>query len=190
VLVAQAGRLLGPSIAARRTLEDALGQIAELSEQALRDETTGLPNRRALLRWLAELGDDVPLAVLLVDFDGLRAVNNVLGHQAGDELIRRVAAGIQESIRPTDLVARLHGSGGDEFVVCCPGLADDEAAVRAGELEQHLLGLRMPRALRHLYRGASVGSTVRSPREEPSLFLERATAALHRRKAVRRTDHG
>ncbi|HEY7345609.1 MAG TPA: diguanylate cyclase, partial [Gaiella sp.] len=49
VLVAQAGRLLGPSIAARRTLEDALGQIAELSEQALQDETTGLPNRRALL---------------------------------------------------------------------------------------------------------------------------------------------
>ena len=72
VLVAQAGRLLGPSIAARRTLEDALGQIAELSEQALKDETTGLPNRRALLRWLAELGDDTPLAVLLIDFDGLR----------------------------------------------------------------------------------------------------------------------
>ena len=78
-LVAQAGRLLGPSISARRTLEDALGQIAELSEQALQDETTGLPNRRALLRWLTELDAGRPLAVLLVDFDGLRAVNNVLG---------------------------------------------------------------------------------------------------------------
>jgi diguanylate cyclase (GGDEF)-like protein len=188
VLVAQAGRLLGPSIAARRTLEDALGQIAELSEQALQDETTGLPNRRALLRWLGELGDDTPLAVLLIDFDGLRAVNNVLGHQAGDELIRRVAAGIQESIRPTDLVARLHGSGGDEFVVCCPELGDDEAAARASELEQHLLELRMPRALRHLYRGASVGSVVRSPGEDPVLFIERATVVLHRRKAVRRAD--
>lgn len=189
VLVAQAGRLLGPSIAARRTLEDALGQIAELSEQALRDETTGLPNRRALLRWLAELDDGHPLAILLVDFDGLRAVNNVLGHQAGDELIRRVAAGIRESIRPTDLVARLHGSGGDEFVVCCPGLGADEAAARASELEQHLLELRMPRALRHLYRGASVGSTVRAADEDPSLFLERATVALHRRKAVRRAEN-
>ncbi len=92
VLVAQAGRLLGPSISARRTLEDALEQIAELS--------------------------------LLVDFDGLRAVNNVLGHQAGDTLIRRVAAGIRESTRQDDLVARLHGSGGDEFVVCCPGLGE------------------------------------------------------------------
>jgi diguanylate cyclase (GGDEF)-like protein len=188
VLVAQAGRLLGPSIAARRTLEDALGQIAELSEQALQDETTGLPNRRALLRWLAELDDDTPLAVLLVDFDGLRAVNNVLGHQAGDDLIRRVAAGIQESIRPSDLVARLHGSGGDEFVVCCPGLGEDEAAARAYELEQHLVELRMPRALRHLYRGASVGSAVRAAAEDPSLFLERATVALHRRKAVRRAE--
>ena len=189
VLVAQAGRLLGPSIAARRTLEDALGQIAALSEQALQDETTGLPNRRALLRWLAEVGDDTPLAVLLVDFDGLRAVNNVLGHHAGDELIRRVAAGIQESIRPTDLVARLHGSGGDEFVVCCPGLGEEEAADRASELEQHLLELRMPRAIRHLYRGASVGSAVRSPREDPVLFIERATVVLHRRKAVRRGEH-
>ena len=188
VLVAQAGRLLGPSIAARRTLEHALGQIAELSEQALQDETTGLPNRRALLRWLGELGDETPLAVLLVDFDGLRAVNNVLGHQAGDELIRRVAAGIQESIRPSDLVARLHGSGGDEFVVCCPGLAEDEAAARACELEQHLVELRMPRALRHLYRGASVGSAARAPAEDPIMFLERVTVVLHRRKAVRRAE--
>jgi diguanylate cyclase (GGDEF)-like protein len=186
--VALDGRLPGPRIAAPRTLEDALGQIAALSEQALQDETTGLPNRRALLRWLAEVGDDTPLAVLLVDFDGLRAVNNVLGHHAGDELIRRVAAGIQESIRPTDLVARLHGSGGDEFVVCCPGLGEEEAADRASELEQHLLELRMPRAIRHLYRGASVGSAVRSPREDPVLFIERATVVLHRRKALRRGE--
>ena len=188
VLVAQAGRLLGPSISARRTLEDALDQIAELSEQALRDETTGLPNRRALLRWLDELGEDTPLAVLLVDFDGLRAVNNVLGHQAGDQLIRRVAAGISESTRHGDLVARLHGSGGDEFVVCCPRLGEDEAVARAVELERHLVELRMPRALRHLYRGASVGSTARAPGEDPIAFIERAAAALRRRKALRRDE--
>ena len=109
------------------------------SEQALRDETTGLPNRRALLRWLDELGKEPALAVLLVDFDGLRAVNNVLGHQAGDVLIRRVAAGIRESTRQDDLVARLHGSGGDEFVVCCPGLGEGEAmagVVRSGRYPQ------------------------------------------------------
>ena len=58
--------------------------------------------------------------MLLVDFDGLRVVNNVLGHQIGDELIRRVAAAIQETLERGELVARLHGSGGDEFVVCCP----------------------------------------------------------------------
>lgn len=190
VLVAQSGRLLGPSISARRTLEDALDQIAALSEQALRDETTGLPNRRALLRWLEELGEETPLAVLLVDFDGLRAVNNVLGHQAGDELIRRVAAGIRESTRQDDLVARLHGSGGDEFVVCCPRLGEDEAAARAGELERHLVEVRMPRALRHLYRGASVGSTIRAPGEDPTAFLERAAAALRLRKAARRAEQG
>ena len=188
VLVAQAGRLLGPSISARRTLEDALGQIAQLSEQALQDETTGLPNRRALLRWLSELDADRPLAVLLVDFDGLRAVNNVLGHQAGDELIRRVAAGIQETLRPGELVARLHGSGGDEFVVCCPDLGEDEAIGRACELEQHLIGIRLPSALTHLYRGASVGTTARASGEEAIGFLERAAAAMRERKAIRRAE--
>jgi GGDEF domain-containing protein len=87
-------------------------------------------------------------------------------------------------------VARLHGSGGDEFVVCCPGLGEDEAMARAVELEQHLVELRMPRALRHLYRGASVGSTVREPGEEPIAFLERAASSLRQRKAVRRAEQG
>jgi diguanylate cyclase (GGDEF)-like protein len=186
VLVAQAGRLLGPSISARRTLEDALDQIAELSEQALRDETTGLPNRRALLRRLAELDCDRPLSVLLIDFDGLRAVNNLLGHQKGDELIRTVAAGIQEALEPDELVARLHGSGGDEFVVCCPDLGEDAAAARARDVEQHLMDIRLPSALRHLYRGASVGTSTRAQDESPVGFLERAASAMRERKAVRK----
>jgi len=187
VLVAQAGRLLGPSIVARRSLEDALGQIAELSEQALCDETTGLPNRRALLRRLAEIPDDVPLSVLLVDFDGLRVVNNVLGHQMGDELIRRVAAAIQESLEQGELVARLHGSGGDEFVVCCPFVDEDSAAVRAAEVEDNLMGIRLPSALRHLYRGASVGTSTRTTGESPIAFLERAGSSMRERKAARRS---
>ena len=147
VLVAQAGRLLGPSISARRTLEDALGQIAQLSEQALQDETTGLPNRRALLRWLTELEAGRSLAVLLVDFDGLRAVNNVLGTRPAT-----CSSGVSRPVsrinaQPDDLVARLHESGGDEFVVCCPGLGEDEAMARAVELEQHLVsGIRLPSA--------------------------------------------
>lgn len=188
VLVAQAGRLLGPSISARRTLEEALGQIAELSEQALQDETTGLPNRRALLRRLTEIDGDTPLAVLLVDFDGLRAVNNVLGHAAGDDLIRRVGAAIQESLQPGELVARLHGSGGDEFVVCCPDLDEDAAIVRAYELEVTLGQLPLPRALTHLYQGASVGSSVRLQDESPIVFLERAVSALRERKAARKRE--
>ena len=186
VLVAQAGRLLGPSIAARRSLEDALGQIAELSEQALCDETTGLPNRRALLRKLAETPDDVPLSVLLIDFDGLRAVNNILGHQKGDEFIRTVAAAIQESLEPDELVARLHGSGGDEFVVCCPFLDDTAADARACDVEQHLMGIRLPAALRHLYRGASVGTSTRTAGESPIAFLERAASSMRERKAARK----
>ena len=61
---------------------------------------------------------------------------------------------------------------------------------RAVEREQHLVELRMPRALRYLYRGASVGSTVREPGEEPIAFLERAASSLRQRKAVRRAEQG
>ena len=126
--------------------------------------------------------DDVPLSVLLIDFDGLRAVNNVLGHQKGDELIRRVAAAIQESLEADELVARLHGSGGDEFVVCCPFVDEDGAVARAVDVEQHLMGHRLPSALRHLYRGASVGTSTRTAGESPIAFLERAASSMRERR--------
>ena len=113
--------------------------------------------------------------------------NNVLGHQMGDELIRRVAAAIQESLEQGELVARLHGSGGDEFVVCCPFVDEDSAAVRAAEVEDNLMGIRLPSALRHLYRGASVGTSTRTTGESPIAFLERAGSSMRERKAARRS---
>lgn len=76
---------------------------------------------------------------------------------------------------------------GDEFVVCCPFLDEDGAFVRAADVERHLMGIRLPRALRHLYRGASVGTSTRAPGESPLTFLEHAAASMRERKAARKS---
>jgi diguanylate cyclase (GGDEF)-like protein len=184
----QASRLLGPSLAARQQLDGAHVRIDELSLLAHRDELTGMPNRRALNRWLAEIDDDVALAALMVDFDGLGAVNNALGPDAGDELICAVAEEIRLATSDQEIAARLHGSGGDEFLVCCPGLTDTEAAVRADALEARLADLTLPPHLADLYQGASLGYSVRA-RDEPILdFLERSAASMRDRKAIRKAS--
>ena len=98
----------------------------ELSRQALQDTLTGLPNRAALIRHLdqslaacarAKQG----LALLFIDLDGFKQVNDSLGHAVGDELLVLASQRIRACMRPNDVVARL---GSDEFVVVCPNVPD------------------------------------------------------------------
>ncbi len=98
----------------------------DLSRQALQDTLTGLPNRAALIRHLdqslkacAKLGQG--LAVLFIDLDGFKEVNDSLGHAVGDELLVLAGQRIRACMRPLDVVARL---GSDEFVVVCPNVSD------------------------------------------------------------------
>jgi diguanylate cyclase (GGDEF)-like protein len=122
----------------RAVVEGAL-ERAEKTESELRfladhDSLTGLLNRR---RFRAELDQYVSFsaryggqgAVMVIDIDGLKEVNDKLGHQAGDRLIRRVADVLRERVRATDLVARLSG---DEFAVLMPQ-ADTAGALQLGE---------------------------------------------------------
>ena len=90
-------------------------QLAETRRLALTDELTGLPNRRALLRRL-EQGVDArsSLALLLIDLDGFKELNDTLGHPTGDMLLRELGPRLRGALRPDDLLARL---GGDEFAV-------------------------------------------------------------------------
>ena len=109
----------------------------ELQHQALHDSLTGLPNRalaldrvdRALVR-AARSGDAV--AVLLLDLDDFKAVNDTLGHGVGDRLLTELATRLEAAVAPSDSVARL---GGDEFVVVCENVArEDDVALLADSL--------------------------------------------------------
>jgi len=105
-----------------------------LAEAALGDPLTGLPNRTWALRQaeraLAERGPDTTLAVLLLDLDRFKLVNDTFGHHAGDQLLRRVAAELRNGLRANDLVARL---GGDEFLVLVEEVTTLEEACAVAE---------------------------------------------------------
>jgi diguanylate cyclase (GGDEF)-like protein len=122
----------------RRVIDEALAQAqkteAELRYIADHDSLTGLLDRR---RFRAELDQFVSFtgryggqgAVMIIDIDGLKAINDSLGHHAGDNLIRHVAAIMRERVRATDIVARLSG---DEFAVLMPQ-SDTAGALQLGE---------------------------------------------------------
>ena len=98
------------------------GYLARIEELAYTDPLTGLPNRRRLEEqmetaiWTARPAR-TRVALLFVDLDGFKAVNDALGHAAGDELLQTVAGRLRGRLRRGDLLARL---GGDEFLVACP----------------------------------------------------------------------
>jgi diguanylate cyclase (GGDEF)-like protein len=160
-------------------------QAQELSmvEAALTDALTGLANRRCLAdRLTAALGrasrGELPPAVLLVDLDGFKAVNDHHGHRAGDAVLIETAHRLQSAVRGTDTVARL---GGDEFVVLCEGL--DEAG--AAEVVQRIqAALTQPITLDDYQAtlGASIGVVVARQNEAADALLDRADEAMYAAK--------
>jgi diguanylate cyclase (GGDEF)-like protein len=157
---------------------------AELHGYAYTDSLTGLANRRALERELARLhGTEVSL--LLVDFDGLKAVNDALGFDRGDALLQAVASTLAASARRGETVARF---GGDEFVVVMPQTDSDAALRRAHELTAALDELTLPADLAKLFRGASIGAATAAPGEELWGVLHRASAEMRSRKRRRKSD--
>ena len=140
ILAAGLGQLLWRQcIDMRREVEARLAAECELSRQMLHDPLTGLPNRRLLSdrltnTILAAQRDAESCALLLIDLDHFKEVNDTLGHHAGDLLLQQVAQRLSERLRKADTLARL---GGDEFALV---LRKADAA-RAGRVAEIILGL-------------------------------------------------
>ena len=148
--------LQAQDVSARRRAE------AGLHHLAFHDPLTGLPNRRrfqeclvsALARYQTE--PRRPWAVMFIDFDRFKLVNDSLGHQAGDDLLQQVARRVQEKLRPSDIVARL---GGDEFAILATDIDHERDAVVLAE--RLMEALRQPFMLGEveLIATASIGIT-------------------------------
>jgi diguanylate cyclase (GGDEF)-like protein len=162
-------------VSKRRFAED------ELSWQANHDALTGLPNRELFLERLSgSLGSEGRVAVLLVDLDDFKVVNDSLGHGAGDRLLSGVAERLCRVLRPGDVIARF---GGDEFTVLLPGITDEAYAL--GVARRLAETLREPLVLdgERRYVTASLGVSFSAPGEhDPHALLRDADAAMYRAK--------
>jgi diguanylate cyclase (GGDEF)-like protein/PAS domain S-box-containing protein len=156
-------------------------------ELASRDTVTGLLNRRGVDAMLAKHVGPArheahsSLALLQIDLDRFKAVNDSYGHEAGDRVLREVARVLERSVRRSDVVGRL---GGDEFVVLLPGIGELEKAV---EIANNIIaGISQPIDIGQPERacvGASVGvALARDSRETPEALLRRADAAMYMAK--------
>ena len=130
--------------------------IAEAEHQAKHDPLTGLANRNALFSELETSiarakSTDTVLGVLFLDLDRFKVINDSMGHEAGDELLRIVATRLQGTVRGSDIVARF---GGDEFVVVCRDLLSEQSVLAVAK--QILKSFTEPVSL---YGGAQVVST-------------------------------
>ncbi|WP_107660945.1 putative bifunctional diguanylate cyclase/phosphodiesterase [Nocardia suismassiliense] len=146
---------------------------------ALHDDLTGLANRRALLEHMEERlkpGSPGPVAAFFLDLDRLKALNDFLGHTAGDNFIRTLSSRLREHLDPDDMIARL---GGDEFVIVPAKPMDAVAAEEEGTRIQQLIGRRVTVGGESVSRAASIGVAVGIPGETTVAdVLRRADHAL------------
>jgi diguanylate cyclase (GGDEF)-like protein/PAS domain S-box-containing protein len=153
----------------------------ELSWQANHDALTGLPNRELFLERLSgALGREGQVAVLLIDLDDFKVINDSLGHGAGDRLLSGVAERLCRVLRPGDVIARF---GGDEFTVLLPGIASEAYALQVARRLAD--ALREPLVLdgERRYVTASIGVSFSAPSEDdPHALLRDADAAMYRAK--------
>ncbi|MGK6317420.1 diguanylate cyclase domain-containing protein [Neorhizobium sp. DT-125] len=167
-------------ISDRKLAEDVMRRVA------FEDPLTELANRRALQdRWQSEVAlpsntQSLRMAVLLVDLDGFKPVNDQLGHEAGDAVLKMVASRLRDSVRHTDLVGRV---GGDEFVVLLSRLNDATEAEAICRRINEALSVPFECEGSTVRIGASVGISL-YPQDGQNLqaLMRHADQALYRRK--------
>jgi diguanylate cyclase (GGDEF)-like protein len=174
--------------AIRRALENAVAErTRELSHQYRHDVLTGLPNRllfaeRLQRELLAATRDKNRVAVLFIDLDRFKRINDTWGHQTGDLFLRRISERLTSGLQSGETIARI---GGDEFIVLVPGLPDrGEAEARGWEL---LSTLQAPIHIegKNVFATMSVGiSTFPDDALESGALMAAADAAMYRAKAA------
>jgi diguanylate cyclase (GGDEF)-like protein len=162
----------------------------QVKQESRTDELTGLANRRALLeraeRVVASASAGQPAALLLLDLDGFKEVNDSLGHSAGDDLLRQVGPRLRDALRSDDVFARL---GGDEFAVLLPATGPVEAEALANRLRELLLQPFTVAEVR-LHVGVSIGiSTTPAPATTVQELLHSADLAMYTAKRAREGVH-
>ncbi|HET7030558.1 MAG TPA: EAL domain-containing protein [Candidatus Limnocylindrales bacterium] len=188
-----AGVVVGASVITR-DISDRKRLEGELAHQALHDALTGLPNRvlfeDRLRQSLQALPRDMAVgnhAVLFVDLDDFKVINDTLGHPSGDELLVAVAGRLQSAVRGSDTAARL---GGDEFTILLENVVSESQAIAAAD---RVLGaLRQPFELagHQVVVSASIGIAFGSAgRDRPEDLLRSADTALYEAKAHGKGRH-
>ncbi|GAB4477379.1 MAG: hypothetical protein OHK0044_23780 [Burkholderiaceae bacterium] len=182
---AAAGALQG-GVLVLRDASQRRERAQRLAWQARHDSLTGLLNRRAFEetlagRYEAFVHHGVNSALVLIDLDHFKRVNDGGGHDAGDEMLKRVAEVLRANVRESDYAARL---GGDEFALVLPGCPDVRAQVIAHGIRAEIAALRVERSGRSFAIGASFGiASFALGDEDSQVLVRRADAACYRAKA-------
>ena len=174
----------GGALARGQLVDDMHRAAAEREHQALHDPLTGLPNRTLFTdrvrQATAAAGPDGRLAVLLVDLDRFKEINDTLGHASGDLVLREVGVRLRAGLPDSHTVARL---GGDEFAVLVPSLPNWDAAVDVGRLVRATLGRPLPIEQLELEVPGSIGIALGPDHgSNPELLMQRADVAMYQAK--------
>jgi diguanylate cyclase (GGDEF)-like protein len=174
----------------RTQLARALARIEELEASADTDFLLQIPNRRGFER---ELDRSIAYikryhasgALIVLDVDRLKPINDSFGHAAGDQVLKGVVATLLQQVRSSDVIGRL---GGDEFAILLWNLTETDARVKAASLEQAIDALSFTFRGRTVTAGASAGVAVLGPQTDAGRALEQADSAMYVRKAQRRRE--
>ncbi len=178
---------IGGVVLNARDVTDRVEAAAELEERAYHDALTGLPNRSLLLQRVREALDRAAaqnrlVAVLFLDLDRFKVVNDSLGHAAGDELLVEVARRLNSVVRDVDTVSRL---GGDEFVVVI-GIEDKEESVLAADRFRREIAEPIILGSESMVVTTSIGIATSDGSDDPADLLRDADTALYRAKETGR----